>query len=163
MRVDVVETLPEQDQAAVRAFSDAAVDRALKSFRAALESDDSLFAAETGGVLLIDNSNENVCLGTITLTFRDHKLAANRGAHFGLLEKVSELLRQAGSAESLKAVLAISPARLETKGLAIAMRLEAKGNSPEQAGLRWGLGLAHVQQAFLFTSRSLRQQFAGGN
>src|ERR1700758_5268531 len=104
MRVDVVEALPEQDQAAVRAFSDAAVDRALKSFRAALESADSLFAAEIGGVLLIDNSNENVCLGTITLTFRDEKLAANRSAHFGLLEKVSELLRQAGSAESLTAV-----------------------------------------------------------
>ena len=163
MRVEVVEALPEQDQAAVRSFSDAAVDRALKSFRAALESDDSLFAAEAGGVLLLGNSNENVCLGTITMRFRDEKLAGNRGAHFGLLEKVSELLRQAGSAESLKAVLAISPMGPGTKGLTIAVRLEAKGNSPEQAGLRWGLGLAHVQQALLFTSRSLRQQLAGGN
>jgi hypothetical protein len=43
------------------------------------------------------------------------------------------------------------------------MRLAAKGNTPEQAVLRWGLGLAHLQQALLFTSRHLRQQIAQKN
>jgi len=38
------------------------------------------------------------------------------------------------------------------------MELEAAGDSSEQATLRWGLGLAHLQQALLFTSRYLRQQ-----
>jgi hypothetical protein len=37
------------------------------------------------------------------------------------------------------------------------VRLLAKGDSAEQAALRWGLGLAHLQQALLFTSRHLRQ------
>jgi hypothetical protein len=36
--------------------------------------------------------------------------------------------------------------------------LEARGTGGEQARLRWGLGVAHVQQALLFTSRYLRQQ-----
>jgi hypothetical protein len=40
------------------------------------------------------------------------------------------------------------------------MRLAAQGDSAEQAVLRWGLGLAHVQQALLFTSRHLRMRLA---
>jgi hypothetical protein len=38
--------------------------------------------------------------------------------------------------------------------------LEAVGDSNEQATLRWGLGLAHVQQALLFSSRYLRQKIS---
>jgi hypothetical protein len=41
---------------------------------------------------------------------------------------------------------------------ALCIRLIAFGDSSEQAGLRWALGLAHLQQALLFTSRLLRQQ-----
>jgi hypothetical protein len=42
------------------------------------------------------------------------------------------------------------------KELALWLRLDATGESAEQAVLRWGLGLTHIQQALLFTSRHLR-------
>jgi hypothetical protein len=172
MRVEVVETLPQQSNAAFKAVSDAAVDRALKSFVGAIGAEDSLFAVEPGAVLGSLESpapqepalqrNDQLCVAAITLKFRDEKLGRNRGAHFSLVEKLSELLKQAGSADSLTALLSIVPASTsaDQPEFALAMCLQASGNSPEQAALRWGLGLAHVQQALLFTSRSLRQQLA---
>ena len=163
MRVEVVEALPEQDKAAFRSFSDAAVERALKSFLGVISAEDSLFTAEPGGILAGNvSAGETMCSGRITLKFRDEALAANRGAHFSLLQKLSELLKQASSAESLNALLCISTGASDAKQpkFALTMRLEATGNSADQAALRWGLGLAHVQQALLFTSRSLRQQLA---
>jgi len=41
--------------------------------------------------------------------------------------------------------------------------LEAVGDNGDQAALRWGLGLAHLQQALLFTSRHLRQLISQKN
>jgi len=165
MRVEVIEAPTKGDGEAGEAYSGAAVERALKNFLAATDTEDSLFVAEAGGVLLgSGNSSEKVCAGTMTLRFRDGKLGGNRAAHFSLLESVSELLKQAGSAESLKALLSVGSAVADGKepALLLRIRLEATGNTAEQAGLRWGLGLAHVQQAVLFTSRSLRQQFMPG-
>jgi hypothetical protein len=46
------------------------------------------------------------------------------------------------------------------KELELWIRLAAKGESPEQAVLRWGLGLTHIQQALLFSSRFLRLHLA---
>jgi hypothetical protein len=43
------------------------------------------------------------------------------------------------------------------------IELEAVGNNGDQAALRWGLGLAHLQQALLFTSRYLRQLISQKN
>jgi hypothetical protein len=80
-----------------------------------------------------------------------------------LLQKLVELLRVAGSAETLAARLCLAAhpgVDAKPAGFALRLRLEARGNSAEQAVLRWGLGVAHVQQALLFTSRYLRQQVA---
>jgi hypothetical protein len=93
--------------------------------------------------------------------FRSADLAANRALHFSLLEKLIELLKEAGSADVLAVWLFLSPQRAEEAKLpefTLRLRLEARGDSSEQAALRWGLGLAHVQQALLYTSRYLRQQ-----
>jgi hypothetical protein len=165
MRVEVLESLPKREGPEVDALPDAAVERALKNFFAAVDTDDSLFAAESAGVRLGGAADtERVCVGTLVLKFRDEKLLRNREAQFSLIEKLSELLKQAGSADSLEAVLALSGDGEKTRQpeFALRLRLQAKGNSPEQAALRWGLGLAHVQQALLFTSRLLRQQLTQG-
>jgi hypothetical protein len=162
MRVEVIEALTKWEG---EPYSDVAVERALKNFLAAVDSEDSLFAGEASGLAVgSSSSSENVCAGTITLKFRDDELIRNRRAHFALLEKLSDLLKQAGSAESLRALLSIGSAGTDggKPGYELRICLEATGNSSEQAGLRWGLGLAHVQQAVLFTSRSLRQQLAQG-
>jgi hypothetical protein len=80
--------------------------------------------------------------------------------HFQLIQKLVELLKHAGSQDVLKAkVCLISGGQKNTPAGAFALRiqLEAAGESREQAALRWGLGLAQLQQALLFTSRYLRQ------
>ncbi|MGC2231721.1 MAG: hypothetical protein WBA09_09455, partial [Candidatus Acidiferrum sp.] len=75
------------------------------------------------------------------------------------------------SRDSLEAALSLTAASISVggsdgedqrkqKGLALWVRLSAKGDSPEQALLRWSLGLAHIQQALLFTSRHLRLHLA---
>jgi hypothetical protein len=92
---------------------------------------------------------------------RGANLAGSRRLHFSLIEKLVELLKEAGSAESLGARICLtseSGAEAKPAGLALKLHLEARGNSAEQAALRWGLGVAHLQQALLFTSRYLRQQ-----
>jgi hypothetical protein len=83
--------------------------------------------------------------------------------HFLLIEKLIELLKEAGSQETLEATICLTSSagawiaeRPNQKELAIWIRLSAKADTPEKAVLRWGLGLAHLQQALLFTSRHLR-------
>ena len=104
-----------------------------------------------------------VYAGEIVLEFRQAELGRQRSLHFLLLEKLVELLKEAGSQESLEATLCLTsqvPQDSNQKTHALWIRLAAKGDSPEKAALRWGLGLAHLQQALLFTSRHLRLHLA---
>jgi hypothetical protein len=163
MRVEAVGILPVQDPAHWKAAEDGAISRALRSFFTAIESADSLFAGEMLGSVVSGRTEGETCAGHFLLRFRESKLADNRALHFSLLEKLTELLKQAGSADSLVATLSLctqTESQPKRGALALQLRLEATGNSSEQAALRWGLGLAHVQQAVLFTSRYLRQQLA---
>src|SRR5437763_13989828 len=108
MRVEVVES-PIENQAVPDALSDAAADRALKNFFAAVTSDDSLFIAESFGVTIGSDSRDGhkVCWGTFTVRFREERQASSRAFHFSLIEKLSELLKAAGSSESLGIVLCL--------------------------------------------------------
>jgi hypothetical protein len=161
MQVEVVGSVPKPTDA-VQAFSDFAVERAVKSFLSAIDSEDSLFRAEGGQLRLSSTETESVVAGTMCVRFRDEKLINSRGAHFSLIEKLSGLLKQAGSADTLRILLALETARAGAKPeFVVNCCLEARGSSPEQAALRWGLGIAHVQQALLFVSRVLRQELAG--
>ncbi len=168
MRVDVVESLPLLDETGSPAVDDAGAERALRSFFAAIESDDSLFTCEAPRARLTDATSGStpgaaLCSGDFVLRFRGASLGGNRRLHFSLVEKLVELLKVAGSAEWLTARICLtsdSGGEGKPAGFALRLRLEAQGNSAEQAGLRWGLGVAHVQQALLFTSRYLRQQIA---
>jgi hypothetical protein len=105
------------------------------------------------------------------LEFRQAELKCQRSLHFTLIEKLIELLKEAGSNETLHATLCLRSTstlgsdpgwqeKPNLKELELWIRLAAKGESPEQAVLRWGLGLAHIQQALLFTSRYLRLHLA---
>ncbi len=165
MRVEVVESLAVREPGSLPVLEDAAVNRALQNFFAAIASDDSLFAGEAaqgapaGGA----PGAGAVYSGDFLLRFRDASLASSRTLHFSLIEKLVELLKDAGSTESLLASLCLwsdAGAAGKPGQLALRLRLDALGNSLEQAGLRWGLGLAQIQQALLFTSRHLRQQIA---
>ncbi len=54
----------------------------------------------------------------------------------------------------------ISPVAFATDddGFCLRIILYARGETLEQARVRWGLGLARVQQALLFVARELRQE-----
>jgi hypothetical protein len=155
MLVDVVESLAARDDQGALVSEDAAVDRALRSFSAAIESDDSLLECQSPAPGVVGGG---LCSADFELRFRAG-LAKSRQLQFALVEKLVELLRAAGSAETLAARICLAP---QGTGAALRLRLEARGNSGEQARLRWGLGVAHVQQALLFASRHLRQQMSQG-
>jgi hypothetical protein len=140
---------------------DAAAGLAIKSFLGAIESDDSLFCLiePMEGPSAAGAAGGRICSGDIVLEFRQAELRRQKSLHFVLVEKLIELLKDAGSPETLEATLSLVSGKQgqpNPKELVLWVRLAAKGESPEQALLRWGLGLAHIQQALLFTSRHLR-------
>lgn len=169
MRVEVVEKIARQTAVAGEGAGDAATSLAVKNLLAAIDSDDSLFcvAQPLPGPWADKSKSDRVYSGDIILEFRQAEHSRQRSLHFLLVEKLAELLKQAGSQESLATTLCLTTASISAgtlgsqekpgqKELALWIRLTAKGDSPEQALLRWGLGLVHIQQALLFTSRHLR-------
>ena len=180
MRVKAVGEMPSRARVAGAVAGNAAAGLAIKSFLGAIDGDDSLFcmALPLLGPTADGSAEGRVFWGDVILQFRQDELRSERKLHFLLIEKLIELLKEAGSAESLEATICLTPENMpanvpqgcsvrQDKGnaeeLGLWTRLAAKGDTPEQAVLRWGLGLAHLQQALLFTSRHLRQQIAQKN
>ncbi len=173
MRVEAVGEISKRAVGVGAGAGNAAAGLAIKSFLAALESDDSLFcvAQPLAGPSAEESSSGRVFSEDIVLEFRQAELKCQRSLHFTLIEKLIELLKDAGSNDTLQAILCLRSTstlgsnsageeKPNLKELELWIRLAAKGESPEQAVLRWGLGLAHVQQALLFTSRFLRMHLA---
>lgn len=173
MRVEVIEKIEKGMKETRRGNGEAGQNLAVKNFLAAIESDDSLFciAQPLAGPGETASAVGVVCSEDIVLEFRQAEYSRQKGLHFMLVEKLVELLSEAGSRDSLETILCLTAASISVggsdvedqrkqKGLALWVRLTAKGDSPEQALLRWGLGLAHIQQALLFTSRHLRLHLA---
>lgn len=169
MRVTVAEKMTGHVAQSNLGAGDMAPGLASKNFLAAIESEDSMFriAQPLTGPACEKSAGASVCSSDIVLEFREAEQRGKRGLHFALLEKLVHLLKEAGSKESLEATLCLTSASIpageseklekpSAKELALWLRLDARGDSPEQAVLRWGLGLTHLQQALLFTSRHLR-------
>ena len=169
MRVEIVEKVAVRASGAGTIAGEGASSLAIKNFLAAIESDDSLFciAQPLIAPTAEESASGRVYSGDMVLEFREEELSRRRNLHFILLEKLIELLKDAGSRETLQATLCLATASISIgtsgsegkrnqKELALWIRLAARGDSDEQALLRWGLGVAHIQQALLFTSRHLR-------
>jgi hypothetical protein len=154
MLVDVVEILPARADGASLLAADSGIDRALRSFATAIESEDSLFRCDGVQPTV---SGESLCCGDFILRFRRQELENNRALHLAMLQKMIELLRSAGSAQTLASRICLTNS---DAGMQLQIRVEAQGSSGDQARLRWGLALVHLQQALLFTSRHLRQQMS---
>lgn len=162
MRVNAVEKIPKRTAHAAPGAGEAPAALAIKNFLAALQNDDSLFALlePLEGPAPDIATGAQVFSGDLVLGFKQEELARQRSLQFLLVEKLIELLKDAGSTDTLEAQLCLAT-RNDNQGHpqhnSLCVRLLAKGDSAEQAALRWGLGLAHLQQALLFTSRHLRQ------
>ncbi|HVA95978.1 MAG TPA: hypothetical protein VNI36_13865 [Candidatus Dormibacteraeota bacterium] len=97
------------------------------------------------------------------LIFAEPSFNFDRERYIGLSSSLKQLLeRDPGNAAH--AVLRISPCNFpdqKRRGFCLEIRLVAQGESARQAELRWGLGLARVLQALLFTARTLKLQIGG--
>ena len=163
MRVEVVESISVRTE--TKHVDEASVKLALQSFQNAMQSDASFIDSRRAGNLQmgVGEDGRATCAGGFLLTFRGKEFGSNRGIYFQLIQKLFELLKNAGSAEILAARLCFVSEKQDegVEGVfALTVELEAVGDSDEQATLRWGLGLAHLQQALLFTSRYLRQKIS---
>jgi hypothetical protein len=94
------------------------------------------------------------------IVFAELSLNLERKYYMDLSSGLKELLER-DAAGAVRAVLRISSCDFTAgnrRGFCLGIRLVAEGDSAQQAELRWGLGLARVQQALLFRSRALKQQ-----
>jgi hypothetical protein len=96
----------------------------------------------------------------ISLVFADSSLNFDRDRYETLTSSLKELLER-DSGDTVRTVLRIAPCDFiadKKRGYCLGIRLVAQGISPEQAEIRWGLGLARLQHALLFRARVLKQE-----
>ena len=141
----------------------------LRTFLAAVNSADSLFSTARAKTWTQEEASASAASAAggcefasqVDLVFAPEQLIAALGHYENLTQRLYELLAREPGSDTLRAELRVRPCRFRAtavRGFSLAILLFARGASPEQAELRWGLGLARVQQALLFTSRVLRQQ-----
>jgi len=95
---------------------------------------------------------------SVTLVFADPTFNHERDRFEHLAVQLSGLLLRE-SAEALTCALGIAACEFpaESKsGYCVGIALMARAEAGEQARVRWGLGLARVQQALLYCSRQMR-------
>ena len=137
----------------------------LRNFLTAINGSESLFTSasvatksELPPAVSADNAYEFA--SQTSLVFAEPSLNFDRDCYSDLVSSLEQLLeRDPGNA--VRAVLRISHCDFPSekkRGYCLGIRLTAQGISPEQAEMRWGLGLARVQQALLFRARGLKQQ-----
>lgn len=139
----------------------------LRNFLASVNGVESIFATAsvtTKSEPPAEVSADEACefASQARIVFAELPLNWDRKNYAALCSGLKELLER-DAADALRATLRISScdfAGEKQKGFCLDVRLIAEGNSAQQAELRWGLGLARLQQALLFRSRALKQQLA---
>jgi hypothetical protein len=139
----------------------------LRNFLASVNSAESIFATasvSTKSELPAAVSTDQACefASQARIVFAEPTLNWERKNYVDLSSGLKELLER-DTGDALRATLRISSCEFaadKRKGFCLDVRLIAEGNSAQQAELRWGLGLARIQQALLFRSRAMKQQLA---
>jgi len=139
----------------------------LRNFLAAVNGAESIFA--TASVATKSDLPAAVSAGPAyefasqaRIVFAEPSLNWERKHYVDLCSGLKELLER-DVADAVRAVLRISSCDFKAenrRGFCLSIRLVAEGSSAQQAELRWGLGLARIQQALLFRSRALKPHIA---
>jgi len=152
----------------------------LRNFLTAMNSADSLFAtarcktwltqqdpgsgAASGAATAPGTSMEPCQFASqVDLVFTPEQFNFNRSQYAELTGRLVELLTRESAPDALRVALRARACHFRAPsrwGFCLAVFLYARGATPEQAEVRWGLGLVRIQQALLFTSRILRQKIA---
>jgi hypothetical protein len=138
----------------------------LRNFLTAVNGAESLFASASASTQADSPATVSAVeayefASQARLVFVESSVNFERERYADLTAGLKELLER-DSGDAIRVVLRISPCDFmaqNRRGFCLSIRLVAHGASSEQAEMRWGLGLARLQQALLFTARSLRQQF----
>jgi hypothetical protein len=138
----------------------------LRNFLTAVNGADSFFASiscstQADSPATVSAGEAYEFASQASLVFAESSINFERDSFRDLSAGLKELLER-DSGDAIRAVLRISPCDFRSesrRGFCLSVRLVAHGASAEHAELRWGLGLARVQQALLFCARALRQQF----
>lgn len=137
--------------------------RPLHNFLATVNSADSVFSTARCRVWIEPETAEaSEFASEIHLFFALEDLNAERSHYDGLCQRLVELLAHE-SGETVSAELRVRRCQFRQtggSGYCLAIFLRARGETAGQAEIRWGLGLAHLQQALLFVSRTVRQRLA---
>src|SRR5712692_2792449 len=136
----------------------------LRNFLAAVNSADSVFTSANAKAQPHSppgsSGEANDFSSQTSLVFADSSLNFERDHYAELAARLKGLLeRDAGDA--LRVILRIAPCQFtdeNRQGYSLSIHVIAQGASTEQAEMRWGLGLARLQQALMFSARALRQQ-----
>jgi hypothetical protein len=137
----------------------------LRNFLNSVNSAESVFATaaaatECKSVAAIPSGEIHEFGSRVRIVFAVPSLNFDRGHYADLTAGLKELLER-DSAESIRGLLRVSSCDFpeqNRRGFCLGIQLVARGESAKQAELRWGLGLARVQQALLFRARGLGQQ-----
>jgi hypothetical protein len=139
--------------------------QALADFRAALSGIDSFFYLQDSVVAFSGRPGElhGACVGQVVLVFRRLDLNGNRSLYSLLSQTLQELLKATSSSDALFAKLCLTPPSTEdarASEISLVLQLEAIGSTPEQAEIRWGYGLAHIQKALIAAASLLKLHLA---
>ena len=159
MRVDIVAEIANLKS---EAFEEASESQALADFRAAVRAKESFFHLQDSVAGFQERSGQarGTYVGRFVIAFHRLDLSADRNLYFILLQTLQKLLKNTSSSDALFATMCVTaPATDEAHASepSLILQLEALGSTPEQAELRWDLGLQHVQEALRSASDVLRQ------
>jgi hypothetical protein len=107
-----------------------------------------------------DRTNEpSVVASRLDLIFSRADMNAQPEAYGKLGQRLVALLGRE-KADALRAEVQVCAAefRAAQQGYCLRLCLYAQGATPEQAQVRWGLGMARLQQALLFAARELKRE-----
>jgi hypothetical protein len=140
--------------------------RPMRGMLVALNSAESLFASVASDTGTKENSGAAPAAefaSRVDVIFSAQRHNFERESFESLAGQVRVLLEMEASGDTLAAevcVLRCIFPQAARPGYALRVKLTGFGSTPAQAELRWGLGVAHLQQALLFLSRTVRQQQA---
>src|SRR2546427_10794415 len=96
----------------------------------------------------------------VDLVFTPEQFNFNRSQYAELTVRLVELLTRESAPDALPVALLARACHFRAAsrwGFCLAVFLNARGATPEQAQVRCGLGLARIHRALLVTPRTLRQ------
>jgi hypothetical protein len=138
--------------------------RPLRNFLLAVNGSESMFSsvrcrtwlnAQSGGAEAVEFGSQ------VDLIFADRNHNFEGSSYATLTDGLRDLLNRESASDAVRAEFCVRRCTYPEEnraGFALLVFLYGSGASPEQAELRWSLGLAHLQQALLFLSRAMRHQ-----